>query len=566
TFPPTDWTQTITNTGPAGTTGVMPTWCRVGSIALTPPVPPHSGDYHAAIWWDYAHQDEWLITPQFVCPPSAALNFWSYVFFGSTNQDHYYVKVSTNNGASWTELWDATAQAGGWNYYATPINISLAAYAGQQIKLAFHAIDGPSNDGLWYTWFLDDIVIGSPTGTLSFPTESFSTRSASEGNNFTFGTVHPSRPASRAMVDNPRLQEPVLNIETPSNTERVLLGYKVWRLLAADQANEANWTSLTPTNITPTNYTDTAWGPLPSGVYKYAVKAVYTNNVMSTPAFSNELHKGMMGILTGTVTEFGTNIPIAGATITAGEYSGTSNAQGVYNISVYAGTYTVTCAKPSYQTATQTNVVIVGMQTTTQNFVLTEITLPPSAVQAAIAGSNVNVTWMEPGTGGGEWIFYDSGENNDSIGTGGAADFDVAIRFPASALQEYAGQSLYSLKVWPAQAGTFSLRVWTGGTATAPGTMVVDQPFTPVLDTYNTVNLTTPVAITGTEELWFGYRCNVTTGYPAGCDAGPATNGFGNMIYFSGAWSTLIALAPSLNYNWNIRGYLGYSAPTALPL
>ena len=37
------------------------------------------------------------------------------------------------------------------------------------------------------------------------------------------------------------------------------------------------------------------------------------------PAFSNEIHKGMMGTLTGTVTDFGTNQPVEVAVITAGE-------------------------------------------------------------------------------------------------------------------------------------------------------------------------------------------------------------------------------------------------------
>jgi len=559
TFPPTDWTQIITDTSAAGTTGVYPTWCQVGTVALTPPVPPHGGEYQAALWWSYNHQDEWLITPQFACPPSGQLSFWSYVYLGSTNDDHYYVKVSTDNGVTWTDLWDATAQTGGWNYYATPITVDLSSYAGQNIKLAWHATDPPSDDGLWYVWMIDDVSIATPTSVLKFNADQLVAASQATPK---ASTVYPTLPASRARVENPKISEPALSVATDS--DRTLLGYKVWRLLAANQGNETLWTSLTPTTITPTTYVDNAWQPLPSGVYKFAVKAVYTNNVMSTPAFSNEIHKGMMGTLTGTVTEFGTNVPVAGATITAGDYSGVSNAQGVYSFGVYAGTYNVTCSKPSYQTATQAGVVITGMQTTTQNFVLTEITLPAVAVTAVEAGANVNVTWMAPGTGGGEWIHYDSGENDDSIGTGAAADFDVAIRYPASALQDYQGMSLYALKVWPAQAGTFSLRVWTGGSATAPGTMVTDQAFTPELDVYNTVMLTTPVEVPNA-ELWFGYRCNVTGGYPAGCDAGPQTEGFGNMIYFSGAWSTLTALAPSLTYNWNIQGYVGYSAPTAAP-
>ena len=558
-FPPTDWTQVITDTGAAGTTGVLPTWCSLGTVALTPAVPPHGGTLQSGLWWSYNHQDEWLKTPQFVCPPSASLTFWSYVYLGSTNGDHYYVKISTDNGSTWTTLWDASTLTGGWNYYATAINIDLNAYAGQQVKLAWHALDPPSNDGLWYCWLIDDITVGSPTGVMSIATSELTTQSAV---NTAAVRVTPNLPTSRAAVNNDRLQEPVLSVQNPSNVDRTLLGYKVWRLLAADQGTPANWTSLTPNPISATAFTDAAWGPLPSGVYKFAVRAIYTNNVMSTPAFSNQLDKGMMGTLTGTVTDFGSGTPVQGATVTAGDYSGTTNASGVYSFGVYQGVYTVTCAKTGYQTASQPAVTVTGLQTTTQNFQLTEITLPAGAVQAAVAGANVNITWMAPGTAGGEWIHYDSGENNDSIGTGGVADFDVAIRFPASALADYAGMSLHSLKVWPAQAGTFSLRVWTGGTATAPGTMVVDQAFTPTLDEYNTVALTTPVPITGNEELWFGYRCNVTSGYPAGCDAGPQTEGFGNMIYFNGAWSTLTALASSLTYNWNIQGYVGYSGPT----
>ncbi|MDD3533249.1 MAG: carboxypeptidase regulatory-like domain-containing protein [Candidatus Cloacimonadaceae bacterium] len=346
-----------------------------------------------------------------------------------------------------------------------------------------------------------------------------------------------------------------------TNPERALVGYKVYRLLAADQANEASWTTLTTNTITPLQYVDNAWGSLPSGVYKYAVKAVYSNNVMSSAAFSNELSIGMMGTVSGTVTEFGTNLPIEGATITAGEYNTITNAIGVYNFEVYAGTYEITASKAQYQTATEANVVIQGTQTTTLDFVLTEITLPPATVQAEEAGANVNVTWMEPGAGGGEWIHYDSGENHDSIGTNSAANFDVAVRYPPSALTEFAGMSLHALKVWPAQAGTFTVKVWTGGTAAAPGVLATQQAFTPVLDTYNTVVLDNPVMITGNEELWFGYNCNVTGGFPAGCDAGPAIDGFGNMMYFNNTWNTLLQLGATLNYNWNIQGYVGYGAP-----
>ncbi len=203
TFPPAAWTQVITNTGPPGNVGVLPTWCRVGAIATDPPAVPQGGEHQAGLWWVEAHQDEWLITPQFICPESASVNFWSYVFLGSTNGDHYYVNVSTNNGSTWTQLWDASAETGGWNHYNTPISVDLGAYAGQPIKIAWQAEDPPSDDGLWYSWFIDEVSIGSRGQTITFQASEFSTRSAAGEGFAAQHNVKPGLPASRAMAANP---------------------------------------------------------------------------------------------------------------------------------------------------------------------------------------------------------------------------------------------------------------------------------------------------------------------------------------------------------------------------
>ncbi|HQB98537.1 MAG TPA: carboxypeptidase regulatory-like domain-containing protein, partial [Candidatus Cloacimonadota bacterium] len=236
----------------------------------------------------------------------------------------------------------------------------LSAYAGQQIHVGLQCV---SYDA--FIFFVDDFYVGDAI-----------VRTASNAASIApdIEIVRNANTRRSIVTPNP------VNIVSPQprNTERSLQGYKVYRLLAEDQANEANWDVLTPSVYGQTTYADNAWGPLPSGVYKFAVKAVYTNNVMSPAAFSAELHKGMMGTLTGTVTEFGTELPVEGATVTAGEYSGTTNAQGVYSFAVYAGTYSVTAAKAGYQSSTQDNIVIVGTQTTTTNFTLTEITLPPA--------------------------------------------------------------------------------------------------------------------------------------------------------------------------------------------
>ena len=371
-FPPTDWTQTITNTGTGGTTGVLPTWCQVGTIALSPEVPPHSGSYQAALWWDYGHQDEWLMTPDFICPPGADLTFWSYVYLGSTNGDHYHIKVSTDSGSNWTSIWDATALTGGWNHYDTPIVVDLESYAGQEIKIAWQAVDG-DGQGLWYVWFLDDVTVGNPTTTLRFPASSLTRVSAAGNDHRAPDTVMAKLPISREMMHSSGLTtaKKAAN-ETVVRNDRVLNGYKVWRLLQGQENNESAWVQLTTDVITATAWQDDGWGNVPDGNYKWAVKAIYTGGAASTPAFSTVVPKQtQIGTIAGIVRSQ-QNAPIMGATVTCGDVSATTNASGAYSMQVVAGTHSVTASAAGYAPSTQTGVIVVTGQTTTVNFQLAE--------------------------------------------------------------------------------------------------------------------------------------------------------------------------------------------------
>ena len=368
TFPPTDWTQTITNTGPANTSGVYPTWCKFGTVPVAAnSVVPTEGASQAGLWWSYEHQDEWLRTPGFAVPPNAYLRFDSYVYQGSTAGDHYYVKGSIDGGANWTILWDASAQTGGWNYYATPITIDLAAYSGQQLRLAWHAVDPPSNDGLWYVWFIDDIYIGNATGRISFSANDL-TVSGIRSQSWTIGSplTHPSRAVETGM----RAKEAVLPSPAETYPTRSLTGYKVWRFAAGQETNPASWISLTPQLITPLTFTDTGWSGLANGNYRWAVKAVYTGGIESVGSFSNVLLKEVVtGMISGVVRQ-SNNQPIPGATVTAGTFTATTNNSGAYVLIVPTGTYTVTASKVNYQTATVNDVVVNANQTTTVNFTL----------------------------------------------------------------------------------------------------------------------------------------------------------------------------------------------------
>jgi len=170
---------------------------------------------------------------------------------------------------------------------------------------------------------------------------------------------------------------------------------------------------------------------------------------------------------------------------------------------------------------------------------------PPENLTAIAGDSVVYLNWEEPTiVGPGEWIHWDSGENHDSIGTNAAAEFKVAQRFSPTDLQDLGvgGQQLTQVRFYPNEMNcTYTINVWVGGSATQPGTLVVDQAVaTFENDAFNEVTLTNPVTIDDTQELWIGYSVDTQAGFPAGCDAGPALDGYGNMMYFGNAWDTLI--------------------------
>ncbi|MBR5169613.1 MAG: DUF2436 domain-containing protein [Muribaculaceae bacterium] len=139
------------------------TWVRTQTTGFD--AAPHEGQWQMWLHWAYGDQNEWLITPEFAVPANAHLQFWTYGQMGSTYGDHYYAKVSTDGGSTWTELWDASAQPNMENHYSTPVNIDLSAYAGQNVKLAWQ---GYAIDGLWYAWCIDDVTVSSGREVISF--------------------------------------------------------------------------------------------------------------------------------------------------------------------------------------------------------------------------------------------------------------------------------------------------------------------------------------------------------------------------------------------------------------
>ncbi len=116
------------------------------------------------------------------------------------------------------------------------------------------------------------------------------------------------------------------------------------------------------------NWTPTAVGTFQlSGLVSLTGDQYIQNN--QTPNLNVGVISVVYGTLVGTVKRIN-NLPIFGATITAGSYSTTSYASGNYTMQVAAGTYAVTCSAPGFITQTTENVVISEGQSTICNFIL----------------------------------------------------------------------------------------------------------------------------------------------------------------------------------------------------
>jgi hypothetical protein len=152
---------------------------------------------------------------------------------------------------------------------------------------------------------------------------------------------------------------------------------------------------------------------------------------------------------------------------------------------------------------------------------------------------------------------YDNGVNDDAIGLTAGGTFQVAAYFPAATMGQYAGMKLTQMEIYINDVPVpCVLKVYGQGTSTSPGALLHEQTVTPTGLSWNTFTLTDEVDITG-QDLWIGYQVTHAAGqYPAGSDAGPhVTNG--NWISTDGvAWDQLHIIAPSLDYNWNIAGFL----------
>lgn len=147
-------------------------------------------------------------------------------------------------------------------------------------------------------------------------------------------------------------------------------------------------------------------------------------------------------------------------------------------------------------------------------------------------------------------LHYDNGTFASSMGAGGTLYW--AVRFPASVLSSY--NTLNSVRIWDAYAGSYEVRICQGGTD-APGTQLATQTYTlNGSDAWFDATLSTPVTINPAQPLWIVlYNTGVT--YPA-AGSTYAGNPDGSWVSLDGTTWNQIYSYGNFYYTWMIRPVL----------
>ncbi|TVQ91128.1 MAG: hypothetical protein EA393_05015, partial [Bacteroidetes bacterium] len=366
---PEGWSRIISNTN---TSGPVPATWTVNDY-ISSDVQPF-GNYHAGIWWDFDNQDEWLISPEILIGDDYELEFWAAVFLGSTNNDHYYVKLSTDGGVNWIVLWDASAQTGGWNYYDFPIILNLSAWAGQTVKLAFHAVDGPTNDGLWYIWFIDEISAGPEGDRQKLALNRFTRKSNEEYKNPAESFDHARDGTANSRAGFPK-------------KERSFLGFNIYLN-----------SELVDSEIDETEY---LFEGLEGGNHIAGVQSVYTIGTSNIITIEFEV-EGLPEIpyTVSGVVEGSDGVLIQNAEVSLegiDSFSVLTDENGVFVFEeVFNGIYSLTITASEYEVYEEDNIVVEGENVNLGVIVLDKIAVLPTVTTA----EPFNVTSASAASGG----------------------------------------------------------------------------------------------------------------------------------------------------------------------
>jgi hypothetical protein len=182
---------------------------------------------------------------------------------------------------------------------------------------------------------------------------------------------------------------------------------------------------------------------------------------------------------------------------------------------------------------------------------------PPTGLEAQVNGNDVFLSWSAPVEP--QWIHWDNGANNGTLSLAGGGSYTVASRWDTNDLEPFDELFITKVSVFlGSDDPEYVLKIWKGING---ANLIYTQSLETINEqSWNTVQLISPVQIDASEELYFGLAIiDQPDGAPGvGKDSGPAVLSKGGLISFNGtSWMDLPDLG--FNANWNLHAYVDVS-------
>lgn len=156
-----------------------------------------------------------------------------------------------------------------------------------------------------------------------------------------------------------------------------------------------------------------------------------------------------------------------------------------------------------------------------------------------------------------QWIHWDTGVSENSIGIGSENYFTVASRWTPSDLNAFQGKRISRIRFYiNDRPNSIEIKIWQGSNQ---DNLIqrYSQSVPPDSERWIDVSLSNSYAIDTNLELWFGYEV-LDPGqgaFPAGADSETAHDGKGNMVKLgAGEWERLSKY--DLDGNWNLQAWV----------
>lgn len=119
----------------------------------------------------------------------------------------------------------------------------------------------------------------------------------------------------------------------------------------------------------------------------------------------------------------------------------------------------------------------------------------------------------------GSWLYYGVDESWTNWGYSNGGGLEWAVMFPTTSLSPYSGTSITKVNAWVNELGTYTLRIYRGGTS-SPSTQVLVQSFTVTSYGWNEFSIS-PLTLNTNQTLWVSLYISHEAGqYPATCSVG----------------------------------------------